>query len=906
MRTFLPRLAAIAIVAGLSVAGPVAPVGAFNRIDGIEHIFGSTNINAITGHGRLSAGVSADGDVTVLTWPNPSYADQLGYLSSNDIEARLLPRLGAPEAAGIVLGLVLEFDTDPRTVTWLRDRDSWSIDQSYGETDGPNIVTVYRSDAFGLDVTVRDAISPDGPDVLVREVRVERRNGSVVRGASLLTYANLSPVPAASRIPELPLTDWAFDGSNDYAALWDADAAAIVHFHPGNGIVYDQVTDILLKPRSTYGAVGTALGAGQVSVADASALLASVAADFPTGAVATLSTVPAPDQFQIGYDGPQLCTMRDVIADNVLALADELGDEVALPIDPSLLDILRCSDGPPIPVARGWQHAAEEAWADAADGDLDGSPAAAGEVDEALRTPLEFVDDVAVAAVVLGMGGTIAEAKAALASAADPASIVAAAEEALSAWLAERALPTGMSEEVQRVARRSLINLRVGTDAASGAVVASISRQPPYGLDWPRDGAFFNVALDISGQSPLVTRRARLYADWQRRQPIAATPLVDQAPPVDPRTGSATTYPAGAWEMNYYPDGMVGGLFRFEIDNTGFALWTMIAHAGWVAEEERVAYLADLWPRLHDAAELLAGWRDRENGLQAPASEDDNAPYTQTLHGAVTTQGALQLAARAALVLGEGAWARRWMGRACELRAVIDSRMYDAEAMRFVSRPDTSAPPDRAPIGQTAWMMWPFRVFSWDDPRLPEQIDNDLAFIGTPIRLENDGGAYFMKSTASIGLVEGSVADTRSVLLDYVQRIAEEHATTDTGIFGEAMVVRPDEDGVRAQQAVANPHLWEGILFYLSAMALDAPERFDLQESRLPEAPACEATLLCTGDCNGDGEVDVAELVLGVRRALGEIELGECVAFDRDFDTRVSVDEIIGGVGMALTSCGGN
>ena len=28
-------------------------------------------------------------------------------------------------------------------------------------------------------------------------------------------------------------------------------------------------------------------------------------------------------------------------------------------------------------------------------------------------------------------------------------------------------------------------------------IVASVARQAPYGLDWPRDGAFFDYALDV-------------------------------------------------------------------------------------------------------------------------------------------------------------------------------------------------------------------------------------------------------------------------------------------------------------------------------------------------------------------------------------------------------------------------
>ncbi len=40
----------------------------------------------------------------------------------------------------------------------------------------------------------------------------------------------------------------------------------------------------------------------------------------------------------------------------------------------------------------------------------------------------------------------------------------------------------------------------------------------------------------------------------------------------------------------------------------------------------------------------------------------------------------------------------------------------------------------------------------------------------------------------------------------------------------------------------------------------------------------------CPGDCDGDGQVSVAELVRGVRIGLGEAAVGECAAMDFDRD----------------------
>lgn len=59
----------------------------------------------------------------------------------------------------------------------------------------------------------------------------------------------------------------------------------------------------------------------------------------------------------------------------------------------------------------------------------------------------------------------------------------------------------------------------------------------------------------------------------------------------------------------------------------------------------------------------------------------------------------------------------------------------------------------------------------------------------------------------------------------------------------------------------------------------------------------------CVGDCNGDGNVTVDELVLGVNIALGTANIDACPAFDADGNGSVTVDELIQGVNNALNGC---
>ncbi|MGD9764339.1 MAG: hypothetical protein AB7V27_11535 [Candidatus Binatia bacterium] len=61
----------------------------------------------------------------------------------------------------------------------------------------------------------------------------------------------------------------------------------------------------------------------------------------------------------------------------------------------------------------------------------------------------------------------------------------------------------------------------------------------------------------------------------------------------------------------------------------------------------------------------------------------------------------------------------------------------------------------------------------------------------------------------------------------------------------------------------------------------------------------------CTGDCNDTSTVTVEELILGVRIALGEVEVSNCPAFDRDGSGMVTIDDLLAAVSAALDGCPG-
>jgi hypothetical protein len=59
----------------------------------------------------------------------------------------------------------------------------------------------------------------------------------------------------------------------------------------------------------------------------------------------------------------------------------------------------------------------------------------------------------------------------------------------------------------------------------------------------------------------------------------------------------------------------------------------------------------------------------------------------------------------------------------------------------------------------------------------------------------------------------------------------------------------------------------------------------------------------CVGDCNGDREVTVNELIQMVNIALGTADISTCTAGDANGDGEIAVNEIVAGVNNELNGC---
>ncbi len=352
-------------------------------------------------------------------------------------------------------------------------------------------------------------------------------------------------------------------------------------------------------------------------------------------------------------------------------------------------------------------------------------------------------------------------------------------------WLSKASMPDTNNENILEVAERSLITIRNAYDKDSGAILASVSRQPPYFLDWPRDGAFLNYALDQAGYHGMVEKHNKYYANIQRA--------------------------SGTWGMNYFPDGKEGGPILFEIDETGLTIWSMWKHYEMTGDH---AYLENVYPSMRKAANFLTEWKDPSSNLQFYAHEDDNPVPSQTMNGAVTVYLGLKSAIKAGEAVGENEdTLQRWRKRKSGLRSEIEKE-FSQESVTGI------------PGGRSSWIVWPTKFENFENEKMEHQAEIVWDTISESMNSETVGSsdAYEIMDILSLAHMwtDNEVKENR--LKESLQWWAEGIATEDTKQFGEFHYLVRENNELVWRNKIAIPHAWNHALFYSAAMTVYGSE----------------------------------------------------------------------------------
>lgn len=445
----------------------------------------------------------------------------------------------------------------------------------------------------------------------------------------------------------------------------------------------------------------------------------------------------------------------------------------------------------------GWQCGIEEqsggpelcALNDLADGSLSGNTSAGGQVDAALAVPVDLSMGADTATFYFAAGADCASAGALLERTRARSSDHWRNETSdwWGEWIGRAILPNTENEEIIRTAKRLLVSLRVGTDRDSGMIVASISGQPPYYVDWPRDGAVINHALDLVGYTEMVTAHNLYYARIQRD--------------------------SGSYWMNYNPDGTPGGPLPLEVDGDGILLWELWEHASFLDEPGRGEYLEAVYPAIRKGADFLCSWRDPQTGLPLPSFELDSPVPKQTCVSAAAVLAGMKAAVAAGEAFGEEPERlERWRERLAEITEAILAHYYDAEQGLFT---------DDGWGGAT--LIWPAQIFPADHPAVQDLAGRLYEAQRPAIEMTAEYGSYNGVAMDAVVHAWKDYPARREELVEAVTVFMTVLPTPDTCHWGEGWIIVEGEEGPAFENHVAMPHLLTGAYHLIAAMMLFGP-----------------------------------------------------------------------------------
>ena len=147
-------IAGVALLVTATLAAAPAAAQIPSDRSGTETIFGTGNVDGVTGNRSMAAGISPEGELSLLKWPSPSFFDQVSYLTppltlEDTTALRDAPYNGAAPTDGVFFGLVVEDADGGRTLTWTRD-PPWTHAHRYADASSALVVTEATHAALSL------------------------------------------------------------------------------------------------------------------------------------------------------------------------------------------------------------------------------------------------------------------------------------------------------------------------------------------------------------------------------------------------------------------------------------------------------------------------------------------------------------------------------------------------------------------------------------------------------------------------------------------------------------------------------------------------------------------------------------------------------------------------------------
>ncbi|MCQ2560060.1 MAG: hypothetical protein MJ157_05050, partial [Clostridia bacterium] len=336
--------------------------------------------------------------------------------------------------------------------------------------------------------------------------------------------------------------------------------------------------------------------------------------------------------------------------------------------------------------------------------------------------------------------------------------------------------------------RRSLLTLKLLTDAESGGSLAAPEFDPAYeysggyGYCWPRDGFFVALAFDEAGYA----QEAAAFYEFARR----------------------VQCPDGDWQQRYWLDGSWASHWGRQTDQTGAVLWGYYRHYQLTQDRE---FLKESWLSVRQGAEFLLRQLSPENHLPQAAIDLWEDSLEQNTYTAAAVWGGLQGAVGLAKALGEANQARRWQMAGEQLKQAILQYLPNEQGVFTRARGNPIL--DSAVLG----LVYPFAVLEPQHPlalKTRQALEEHLlnAQTGGLHRYQWDqyaGGNPWVVSTLWLALVhirQGNREQAAELI-----RWSEKHASP-TGLLPEQI------DQVAGRPYWVLPLAWSHALYILACL----------------------------------------------------------------------------------------
>ena len=749
----------------------VSKTGTFDHIDDpliradllSETIGGGTNAVAALGNGALTVGVSPWSEIVYLRWPTPSFYDHLRYVT---LSRGLLTGLSVRDA---------RHGRDAPCRDWERYGRPHDKHKGLGAKAG---IYLESGELFWMDDPVWDSsrcYEPEGSSVLITELK---------------NNENLKDHPVTVNVKQ-----WVSPFADLFVQSFQVScaAAARLFFH---------ATFAPWKKMER--------GLGNKDSRKAG-----------------FASIHCPDEALLFWFSPERRDSQRLMTrlDQAMtpALLDEIYPEGGVFIAlGSLQEIHQVQIGADRAGRRAKPGVPLGAREDAKDGTLQGNPFHMGPVDAGVgidlhRSGCSVELLISVAGSAQKAAHIIKEARGKGAERME--------QEAVGFWgdVSKKVfVPETAGRTEKRVARRSVLNLLTGHDKSSGAFVASPARQPHYCCDWPRDGVFYDMALDLAGLSDHVDAHLAFYCRTQRREKVAFSPTWIAS------FRSPFFFPRGHWYSNMNTDGSPGfcALIPIEIDETSLLVWDFWRHARYVSDDRKDQYRGAYQDMLILAVEAILRFVDLKKGWTRKVMEDDDFRIKATLHGAAAVLTALASAADLGTQWGiQQGKVRRWREAAVVLREGMLKRIPDPRVL------------DDVGWRGLPWSLFPAPLFDdYSHPASRAIIDRLARDMEEKISRQKGGVGYLGEQLFALAMSTKGMNEYQDLKERAIKLLTEDAPVPGTDCYGEVGLWKNLEDPSEfiIQNRTAIPHLWSGITVYLAVLAMHRP---DLLQPLRPPIP---------------------------------------------------------------------